>query len=72
MLNVFVNVDLMISLAKNYKPKEKTIYDATRHPLLLITRDFMSRVFDLDITLDENIDPTLLANEYVRPKEIYK
>lgn len=70
--NIFVSVNFMIMLAKNYDPNTKTIYDAVGKPLVPITRDFISRVFDLDLTLDQPIDVTLLGNEYSRLKDVYK
>lgn len=67
-----MNVDLITLLTKNYKPQTRTIYDVVREPLLVVTRDYISRVFDLDLALDEPIDVTLIANEYTRLGEIYK
>lgn len=66
-----MSVDLIILLAKNYDPATKVIYDAVGKPLLPITRDYMSRVFNLDLTLEQPIDVTLLTNEYSTLKDVY-
>lgn len=39
---------------------------------MFVSGDYIYRVFDLDLTLDEPIDVTLLANEYTRLEEVYK
>lgn len=70
--NVFVNTNLMTALIKSYDLNTKTIKDAIGKILLPITRDFMSGVFDLDIILDQPIDPTILTNEYTRLTNKYK
>lgn len=70
--NVYVDVDLMFLLAENYDPATKVIHDAVGKPLLPISRDYMSRVFDLDLTLGQPIDITLLTNENARLKDVYK
>lgn len=70
--NVFVSVDLIILLAKNYDPITKVIYDVVGKQLLPITRDYMSRAFGLDLTLEQPIDITLLTNEHSRLKDMYK
>lgn len=43
-----MNVELMKSLANNYDPKTKTIYDYMRKPIVSITREIIESVFDLD------------------------
>lgn len=70
--NVFVNVELMKSLANNYDPKTRTIYDYMGKPILSITKEIIDVVFDLDWRFKEQIDTKKLAREYFNIEDIYK
>lgn len=70
--NVFVNVELMKSLANNYDPRTKTIYDYTRESILSVTREIIDTVFNLDWGFKEQVDTNKLAQEYFNLEDIYK
>lgn len=70
--NVFINVDIMIELPRNYETPTQTICDASGQPLLPITRDYASRIFDLYLTYDKLIDAVHLENEYSKLEVVYK
>lgn len=70
--NVFVNVELMKALARNYNPKTIIIYNYMGKPILSITREVIDTVFELDQGFEEPIDLKKLTSEYFNLEHIYK
>lgn len=62
----------MKTLANNYDPKTKTIYNYMGEPILTITNKVIDTVFELDWGFEELIDHKKLTNEYFNLEHIYK
>lgn len=70
--NVFINTDLMIAIVKIMNLRQKNIYNYHKNPLLPITKDYISWVFDLEWDCEHRIDVHSLKEEYFRLENIYK
>lgn len=52
MPNVFVNIELIRALEKNYNPKTRVIHWHNGSQFMIITRDYIFMVFQLDASLE--------------------
>lgn len=64
MPNVFVEVELILKLAKHYDAKDRTFKSENRTPLLQITRDKIVEVFKLNSNTTVSILFFELCNDY--------
>lgn len=60
-LNVFVDVELMKALVDCHDPRTKTICDYQGNPLVVINKQTIDMVFDLDWEVEEKIDMQKLS-----------
>lgn len=70
--NVFVDVELMKALVNCYNPRTKTICDYRGNTLVVINKQTIDMVFDLDWEVEESIDMKKLSQEFFSLENIYR
>lgn len=72
MPNVFVNVELIKKLARNYNPKMRAIYSHDGSQLIIITHDYICMVFQLETSLKKKMMIRDFLEEYKTMDTSYK